>query len=165
MTPWAERSIEERHLLNPGFCAMLIWHAAHGYASERQTRISIELSFLVLPFVLHKETRESLPSSIKTSLPSWLGEHPIVRTRLGERATSLRAFTRESLIFGGSHGLLLFALDGVRANADMKKRVTAALMATSDEVDECAKRAEFLGRWFERAGGPETVMTLLGVRP
>ena len=84
---------------------------------------------------------------------------------MGERATSLRAFTRESLIFGGSHGLLLFALDGVRANADMKKRVTAALMATSDEVDECAKRAEFLGRWFERAGGPETVMTLLGVRP
>jgi hypothetical protein len=165
MTPWAERSIEERNLLNPGFCSMLLWHAAHGYASERSISMAIEISFLVLPFVLHKETRESLPTNIRTSMPTWLAEHPIVRTRLGERAATLRAFTKESLIFGGSHGLLALAQEGVRANADMKKRVNAALKATSDEVRDCAKRAEFLGKWLEKAGGPETVMTLLGVRP
>jgi len=165
MTPWTERSIEERSLLNPGFCTMLLWYAAQGYASERSNPMAFELSFLVLPFVLHKETRESLPSSIRTSLPTWLAEHPIARVRLGERAATLSAFTKESLIFGGSHGLLSVAQDGVRANADMKKRVNAALKATSDEVRECAKRAEFLGRWLEKAGGPETVMTLLGVRP
>jgi hypothetical protein len=165
MTPWRERSIEERTLLNPGFCAMLIWHAAQGYASEREAPMPIELSFLVLPFVLHRETRESLPSNIRTSLPTWLAEHPIARTRLGERASMLRAFTKESLIFGGSYGLLSLAEDGVYANAAMKKRVNAGLKSTSDEVRECAKRAEFLGRWLEKAGGPETVMALLGVRP
>lgn len=165
MTPWTDRSIEERSLLNPGFCSMLLWHAAQGYASERSVPMAIEISFLVLPFVLHKETRESLPTNIRTSLPTWLAEHPIVRTRLGERAVTLRAFTKESLIFGGSHGLLALAQDGVRGNADMRKRVNAALKATSDEVRDCAKRAEFLGRWLDKAGGPETVMTLLGVRP
>jgi hypothetical protein len=165
MTSWDQRSIEERNLLNPGFCAMLVWQAAQGYASERPLPLSIELSFLVLPFVLHKETRESLPTNIRTSLPTWLAEHPIARTRLGERASTLRAFTKESLIFGGSLGLLSIAQDGVRANASMKRRVNAALKATSDEVRDCAKRAEFLGRWLEKAGGPETVMALLGVRP
>lgn len=165
MTSWAERSIEERNLLNPGFCAMLVWQAAQGYASERPLPLSIELSFLVLPFALHKETRESLPTNVRTSLPTWIAEHPIVRTRLGERASTLRAFTKESLIFGGSLGLLAIAQDGVRANANMKKRVNAALKATSDEVRDCAKRAEFVGRWLEKAGGPETVMALLGVRP
>lgn len=165
MTSWAERSIEERNLLNPGFCAMLVWQAAQGYASERPLPLSIELSFLVLPFVLHKETRESLPTNIRTSLPTWLAEHPIVRTRLGERASTLSAFTKESLIFGGSLRLLAIAQDGVRANASMKRRVNVALKATSDEVRDCAKRAEFLGRWLEKAGGPETVMALLGVRP
>jgi len=163
MTPWIERSIEERNLLNPGFCAMLLWHAAGGYASERSIPMPIELSFLVLPFVLHKETREILPSNIRTSLPTWLAENPLVWTRLGERATTLRAFTKESLVFGGTHGLLSFAQDSVGANADMKKRVNASLKATSDEVRECAKRAEFLGKWLERAGSPETAMTLLGV--
>lgn len=165
MTPWSERSIEERHLLNPGFCAVLQWYTAQGYASERTIPMAIELSFLVLPFVLHKETRESLPSNIRTSLPTWLAEQPIVRARLGERAATLRAFTKESLIFGSSHGLLSLAQDGVRANPNMKKRLNAALKATSDEVRECAKRAEFLGRWLEKAGESETVMTLLGVRP
>lgn len=165
MMPWTKRSIEERNLLNPGFCAMLVWHAAQGYASERALPMAIELSFLVLPFVLHKDTRESLPTNIKTSLPTWLAEQPIARTRLGERASTLCAFTKESLIFGGSHGLLAIAQDGVRANANMKKRVNAALKATSDEVRDCAKRAQFLGRWLESAGGPETVMALLGVRP
>src|SRR5262249_32247425 len=127
MTPWTERSIEERNLLNPGFCSMLLWHAAHGYASERSSPMPIELSFLVLPFVLHKETRESLPNNIRTSLPTWLAEHPIVRTRLGERASTLREFTRESLIFGGFHRLLALKADGVRASAEIKKRVNAAL--------------------------------------
>lgn len=165
MTSWAERSIEERNLLNPGFCAMLVWHAAQGYASERLLPMSIGLSFLVLPFVLHKETRESLPTNIRTSLPIWLAEHPLVLTRLGERASTLSAFTKQSLLFGGSLGLLAIGQDGVRANGNKKKRVHSALKATSDEVRHCAKRAEFLGRWLEKAGGPETVMTLLGVRP
>lgn len=165
MTSWSQRSIEERNLFNPGFCAMLVWYAAQGYASERSVPLSIELSFLVLPFVLHKETRESLPNNIGTSLPTWLADHPIVRTRLGARASTMRAFTKESLIFGGSLGLLEIAQEGVRANASMKRRVNAALKATSDEVIDCAKRANFLGRWLEKAGGPETVMALLGVRP
>jgi hypothetical protein len=127
--------------------------------------MAIELSFLVLPFVLHRETRESLPRNITTSLSTWLAEHPIVRSRLGERAAMLRSFTRDALVFGGSHDLLILDQGGIRPNADMKKRVTTCLKSTSDEVRDCAKRAEVLGRWFERAGGAETVMSLLGVRP
>lgn len=165
MISWHERSIEERNLLNPGFCATLLWHGAQGYASERKTPMAIELSFLVLPFVLHLETRESLPRLVTTSLPTWLSDHPLVRTRLGERAAMLCPFTREALVFGGSHGLLSLSRDGVRANDGMKKRVDTALRTTSDEVRACAKRAEFLGKWLEKAGGPETVMTLLGVQP
>jgi Family of unknown function (DUF6521) len=165
VTPWRARSIEERNLLNPGFCAVLLWHSARGYSIERKATMAIELSFLVLPFVLHRETRESLPRNIKSSLPTWLAEHPLVRTRLHERAFALRPFTREALLFGGSHGLLSLGAEGIHANAEMKKRVTAGLKPTSDEVRACAKQAEFLGRWLEKAGDTETVMALLGVRP
>lgn len=165
MTLWRARSIEERNLLNPGFCSMLLWQSALAYGSERKAAMAIELSFLVLPFVLHRETRESLPRKITTSLPTWLAEQPIVRTRLGERASALRPFTREALVFGGSHGLLSLSADGVLANDTMKRRVAAGLKPTSDEVRACAKRAEFFGRWLEKAGDKETVMALLGVRP
>ncbi|GHU09082.1 hypothetical protein AGMMS50225_09020 [Betaproteobacteria bacterium] len=167
MMSWIERSIEERNLLNPSFCAMLLWHVAQGYAAKRSILISIELSFLVLPFVLHKETRENLPTNIRTSLSAWLTKYPIVRTQLGERAATLCAFTKEALIFGGTNKLFALTQDGIRANAaaDIKRQVNTALRLTSDEVRDCAKRAEFLGRWLENAGEPETVMILLGVRP
>ena len=58
MTLWRARSIEERNLLNPAFCSMLLWQSALAYGSERKAAMAIELSFLVLPFVLHRETRE-----------------------------------------------------------------------------------------------------------
>lgn len=165
MTVWTERSIEERNLLNPGFCAMLLWHAARSYNSQRSNTMAIELSFLVLPFTLHKDTRESLPTSVKTSLPTWLSENPLVQARFGQRASMLCAFTKDALFFGGSRQLLMFANGGVRANEKMKPRVRAFVQIASREVDECAERAEFLGKWLERSGGPEIVLALLGVRP
>ncbi|WP_437601021.1 three component ABC system middle component [Sorangium sp. So ce590] len=165
MMSWSVRSPEERSLLNPSFCAALLWHSASGYASERDSALPIDLSFLVLPLVLHRETREMLPRSTTTSLAAWLTEAPLVRVRIGERAASLGPFTKEAMLFGGMHGFLALGVDGVRANSTFKKHVTTALKASSDEVRTCAKRAEFLGKWFEKAGRSETVMALLGVRP
>jgi len=69
MTTWSRRSHEERALLNPGFCANLLWQAARGCAAVGNGALSFEESFLVLPFVLHRETREMLPRDTRTS---WL---------------------------------------------------------------------------------------------
>jgi hypothetical protein len=85
MTAWGDRSHEERALLNPGFCANLLWHAARGYASDRDGALSFEESFLILPFVLHCETRETLPRSSRTSLAVWLTEYPLARGRVVNR--------------------------------------------------------------------------------
>jgi hypothetical protein len=74
-------------------------------------------------------------------------------------------FTKEALTFGGLHGLLLLKAGVVRPNLDWKNKVTASINASSDEVRVCAKRAEFVGRWFSKAGSAATVMALMGVRP
>lgn len=165
MTLWRERSIEERHLLNPSFCSVVLWYATTGYVTKRKPALPLALSFLVLPFVLHRPTRESLPRTTATSLATWLTDHPLVRARIAERAVALRPFTQEALLFGGAYELLIIDADGIRANASMKKRVEGGLVGTSDEVCACAKRADFVGKWFEKAGKAETVLAVLGVRP
>ncbi len=76
MIAWESRSREEQSLLNPAFCAMLIWKAATGYKSEGGAMLSFEESYLVAPIVLHKQTRDSLPRIISTSLAVWAYEHP-----------------------------------------------------------------------------------------
>jgi hypothetical protein len=115
--------------------------------------------------VLHRETRESLPTKITTSLPVWLAHNPLAPSTIADRARALVPFTKEALRFGGAYGALQFNETIVRANPNWKARMATALDETSDEVRACAKRAEFVGRWFAKTGNAETVLSLLGVQP
>jgi len=165
MIAWLTRSPEERGLLNPSFCAVLLWQAAQGHMADSNAALPFEAAFLVLAMVLHRETRESLPRGVATSLAVWLQEKSLAPSRIADRSRALVSFTKEALNFGGLHGLLLLSPGVVRPNLDWEKKVTASIKASSDEVRFCAKRAEFVGRWFSRTGSAATVMALIGVRP
>ena len=165
MTPWKIRSPEERGLLNPNFCAILLWHTAFGHKVEASLPIAFELSFTVLPLVLHRETREALPRSTTTSLAVWLDHDPLLRSRIADRACLLMKHTKEALTFGGLYELLRFTSGEVEANIDWKRKITKTLANSSEEVRHCAKRAEFVGKWFGKSGDASTVMALMGVKP
>lgn len=165
MTLWSERSVEERHLLNPSFCSVMLWYATNGYVTERNPTMPLALSFLVLPIVLHRVTRENLPRTTSTSLAAWLTDQPLIRARVAERTVALRPFTQEALLFGGAHQILVLGADGIRPSTFTRKAIDSGLAETSDEVHACAKRSDFVGRWFEKAGRAETVLALLGVTP
>jgi len=162
---WENRSREERALLNPAFCSMLLWHAAKGRAVGTGEPLSIEEAFVVLPLVLPASTRESLPASVSTSLPVWLENNPIEQRRVAERAKVLMPFTRTALSFGIMHGLLHLEGTSVKSTLISARKVKSVLKKTSEEVQNCALKAEFIGRWFTKAGPASTVLALLGVRP
>lgn len=165
MISWEVRSPEERSLLNPCFCANLLWHAANGYADEVNDFISLEESYLVLPFVLQKSIRESLPRTTRTSLAVWLQDSPLIRGRIGTRAEILVPYTKEALLFAGVRGFITFESGKLQANVNQRRSVNRVLRDSTDEVNACAKRSTFVGRWFAQTGGPTTVLALLGVRP
>ncbi|WP_434735305.1 three component ABC system middle component [Accumulibacter sp.] len=165
MTVWANRSHEERALLNPSFCATLLWHAARGHVAEGNVALSFEESFLVLPFILHRGTRETLPRSGRTSLAAWLEEYPLARVRVASRARFLVPFTKEALTFGGAHGLIRLDSGRLHADPDWQRVVNRVIKMSSDEVKNSVSRAAFIGQWFARAGNAATVLALIGVRP
>lgn len=167
MNRWNERSPETQRLLNPSFCSLLLWHSAkaHEEMDPEGRSIEFEKCFLVLPIVLHREIRESLPPRVSTSLPVWLGRNPLASSTIANRSRSLIPFTKEALRFGGSHGLLQFNETIIVANRDWERRVETSLAGTSDEVQFCARRASFIGRWFANTGNAETVLSLLGIQP
>ena len=74
MTEWQARTIEQRNLLNPAFCAVVLWNVAKAYQSEAATTnnaaglLPIELAFVGASFVLRGQTRRQLPSTVRTSL-------------------------------------------------------------------------------------------------
>ena len=165
MTPWMERSREERSLLNPAFCSALLWHAARGCEPVRASSLSFEESFLVLPLVLHRLTREALPRDTRTSLAVWLTENPLAQGRIASRAPLLVTCTKEGLLFGATYGLLHFHVGTIQADEALRRTITRSLTWSSAEVRECAQRAEFVGKWFGMAGSGSTVLAMVGVRP
>ena len=63
MTAWHERAHEERHLINPAFCSVLLWHAGKGSSESTnspRSSLSFNEAFLILPLVLHQKTRLNL---------------------------------------------------------------------------------------------------------
>lgn len=168
MTAWHERAHEERHLINPAFCSVLLWHAGKGSSESTnspRSSLSFNEAFLILPLVLHQKTRQSLPSRINSSLPVWINDNPLFVESLPRRARSLVPFTKEAIVFGGTGGLFRFEGDEMLITVEREPDIRAMVFRTSNEVQQCMKKAHFLGKWFTHTGSPETIFTLLGVRP
>lgn len=168
MKPWIERAHEERHLLNPAFCSSLLWAAARGAATRAslpRTSLSFLESFLILPLVLHQKTRRTIPNNLTSSLPVWINAQPLIVASLTGRARSLVPYTKEAVAFGGCHQLFEINGDQIVSAAGAERSMTLMLRQSTDEVRECMKKAEFVGKWFSHTGAPETIFTLLGIRP
>lgn len=170
MTAWQERTIEQRNLLNPAFCAVAVWHLARGYRTESialangPAGLPLELAFVGASLVLRGHTRDQLPGSVATSLATWVHDHPLERSAVAKGVIVLREPVREALLFGAQYGVL--SLDGRRldANDEHSKKIKSYLRTSSAEVRECMRRAVFVGRWLYKAGAPPTVLALLGVQ-
>lgn len=165
MIDWIKSTKEERNLLNSAFTSIVLWHASSSFKQVSQSNLPFELSFLVLPLVLHKELRDSLPRTHATSLAVWLEANPKARMLISERAKTLVPYTKEALQFGASYGVIKLVLGGVEANLDCKKQITKIINKSSDEVRICCKKASFIGAWFAYTGSPQMIFSMMGVKP
>jgi len=159
------RSREESHLLNAAFCAVLSLRVAEGYSAEAARGMPFAILFIAMPILLHSATREALPRNTRTSLASWLESNAALRAGLADRARALVPFVREGILFGALHGALQLSGQGLVIPGRVVEPPEALTASATANAKSCLERARFVGRWLARAGSPETVMTLWGVRP
>lgn len=169
MSAWEERTIEQRNLLNPAFCAIVVWQLAYGYRVEslalesRPAGLPLELAFIGASLVLRGQTRDQLPNSIATSLATWMLEHPLERSAVAKGVVVLRDIVRESVLFGAQHSILRMNGPNIFASDTDARKIKIYSRQSSEEVKDCMRQAYFAGRWLRRAGETTTVMALLGV--
>jgi len=155
--PWIERPRVEATLLNPALFASLLSVAAREYESRGDEAMSWPLAFLVPPLVLHGPTREVLPKTVATHLPSWVRRQPLIRAGFPERAVQLTPLTRE--------GLRLGLLCGVLTIGDSRLRGTLSVPDHDGDLRNILKSASLVGRWLTKLDQPSSAFALLGVRP
>ena len=162
MRSWTDRPTEVAHLFNPAFCATVLGYAARGFATERAAGLPWLLTFVVLPLVLHKSTREVSPVTKRTKFHTWVERNPSIRIGFAERARSMVPHVREAIMFGSSAGLLICNPHGsVFAGAAIP---TKEIGTDSIEVRDCIRKAKTLGAVLANAGAEHTVLAMLGVQ-
>jgi hypothetical protein len=164
-TIWEMRPREEANLLNPVFLAVLASQAAIGHRDVTGSGLPWALVYLVLPAVLHQETREALPRAISSDMAGWTRSQPLLLGGLAERARALRPLVKEALLFGLAHGLL--QRDGALLEPGRLRRRGSTLpwREPTEDFRACATRAAFFGRWCAVSGTPPTIYALWGLRP
>jgi hypothetical protein len=151
--------------LNPPFCCVTITSACAGYRETSNQPLPFALAFMVLPIVLHQQTRKSLPRTIRTSLPGWIQKHAEARIGFPERLIPLRAYTREALQYGLTFEWIAMGDSGDIRCATTNAVVNRAIRLLDGDAQECVSRARFLGKWFGSGISTATTMALWGIRP
>ena len=110
MKSWNERTREVAYLLNPAFCARLLYAAIKEYEHKTQHAFPFPLVYLILPLVLHKQTRTLINS--RTQLLQWIQANQHLLIGFARRTKELVVITNEALELLLQSGLIQITKSG-----------------------------------------------------
>lgn len=157
------RPAEIANLLNPAFCGEVIRRCVRSYQRSSGKHFPYPLCYLILPIVLHKKTRDYINPLGREHLNVWIHRNQDVRIGFPDRARDLIPITNETIIFLQKTGSL-----GIDDDAKLYVKNYSPQRITddnNDEIHDCFRKSEIVGKWFSSAGNPSTIFTMWGVRP
>ena len=162
MKIWDMRTREVAFLLNPAFCGRVLYSTIKTYTEKTGRAFPFPLIYLVLPLVLHRETRIKINS--RTQLQLWVQRYPHLLVDFPKRAKSLISITNESVEFLLQAGKILLTANG-ELEISLASRTLSKTKYVDNEISECLTKGEHIAKWFATAGKVETIYIELGVRP
>lgn len=120
----------------------------------------LPLAFIIAPLVLHRATREALPSTTRTHLTTWTSRNPLLRAGFPLRARTLVGPVRDGLRFGLAHNIVILNGDQVEGRVRRPRGFRAP-----GELNEIIRKASFAGRWLARTDSASTIFAVFGVAP
>jgi hypothetical protein len=157
-----EEPMEIKNLFNPVFLTTVLGTSVGAYQSKSKKGFPYVLSFLLLPLVLHKKTRDTIPNSANASLHKWINQNQQIKIDIENRISGLSEKIKKSIILGSNYGFFKFSEDGrIILLTKMKYDV---IIDSQSEVKSILKKAHVLGKLFSSMDAVE-IFALLGVRP
>jgi len=158
-----KRAPEVANLLNPAFCSLLLYATIYEYQKKAKNGFPYTLTYLVLPLVLHKSTRERIDS--RTNMVVFTQRHPDVLVGFPGRARSLIPFANEALDFLFFREIVTINATRLTVEKTISKTGVGKYAAADQEIADCIRKAEHVGRWFAQMGAEENIYTAWGVKP
>lgn len=135
------------------------------YEEEAKCGMPFPLTFLVLPIVLYKPIRELLPRDTRTKMHVWIREHQEAKIQFPSRTRNLVSITKRSLMFGMHHEVIKLGEEADFVVTKKALRKQNGAMLETGEVRHIENRAQFLGKWFAKAGSVSSIYMMWSIRP
>ncbi len=163
MVQWSKRTPEIANLLNPAFCAVVIYSTVAEYQKKAKTGLPFPLMYLILPIILHQTTRNRISS--KTNMVVWLQRNPDALVGFPARAMSLVGFAHEAMEFLLYQNLCIIEDERITIKKTLSKSKIDKYVTTDQEVFDCVQKAAHVGRWFFNMRSIENIYAAWGVKP
>lgn len=162
MKKWSMRAHEVAYLLNPAFCGRILYSTIKTYNQTAKRSFPFPLIYLVLPLVLHRETRTKISS--RTQLLLWVQKYPQLLIDFPQRARELVPITNEAIEFLFQTRKIMLTPNGDLEISPTSKNLSKTKY-TDSEISDCLNKSEHIAKWFALAGKTETIYIELRVRP
>ncbi|OUO40597.1 hypothetical protein B5F82_04025 [Megamonas hypermegale] len=162
MNEWTMRTDEVAFLLNPAFCGRILYTTIKTYNKILCKPFPFPLIYLILPLILHKQTRINITSRKK--LLVWIKENSQLLIDFPRRTKDLVPISNEAIEFLLQTGIIILTPNGELKISHSIPSLSKTKYADF-EVKECLKKAEHVAKWFSSAGKIETIYIEFGVRP
>lgn len=160
---WEERSIISANLFNPAFCGEVLRRTIESYNQNSSSKFPYSLSFIILPIILHKNTREEMPLKSSSHFHIWVNEHEYLFIDFIERAKSLLPYTKEALLFLLAHNAVFINEEGnIEVYPYRKKNPSGDSI---DEIKEIYAKVKLLGKWLSLTGNVQSIFAFLKIKP
>jgi len=162
-TPWEERNTIVANLFNPAFCGEIIRIVATSYNKQTNTKFPFALSFIILPILLHKETRDKIPRTTRTYFFVWVEQNDNLFFDFSKRTKSMVKYTKEALSFLIAYNKIeITELGEINTQNEKIKQIN-----NDDylEYNEIIKKAEMLGKWLAITSDVRSIYSFFRITP
>ncbi|REE25931.1 hypothetical protein DFQ09_102523 [Winogradskyella pacifica] len=160
---WGDRTAILANLLNPAFCGEILRRFIKAYNDKSEKQTTFLLCFIVLPIVLHKETREQLPNTTSNHLLTWIDSKDALFIDFPNRVKDMKPYTKEALMFLLNQKAIIFNDKALIETTKFKKKKFKG--EGIEEAEEILRKAEFLGKWLTKAEDIKTLYSFLRITP
>ncbi|WP_337043675.1 three component ABC system middle component [Emticicia sp. 17c] len=160
---WEERNPIVANLFNPAFCGEVLRVAISNYNKNSSTNFPFAFSFIILPILLHEETRNKMPKTTKTYLFVWVEENDNLFFDFAIRARSMVKYTKEAISF-----LLMYEKININEDGEIianDKRNTPIVSEDYAEYNNILKKAEMLGKWLAVTKNVKSIYSFFRILP
>lgn len=160
---WEHRNTIVANLFNPAFCGEIIRVVAKEYNKHTNSNFPFAFTFLVLPILLHQQTRERMPRTVRTYFFVWVEQNDDLFFDFSKRTKGMVKYTKEAISFLLLYNKIHLTEDG-EITTSQEKRIKVN-RDDYDEYNDILKKAEMLGKWLSTTSDVKSIYSFLRITP